>query len=179
MVLEASKRTPHIVSFFDSLTVIVNEVNKLKQSSETEAPLSAESSLVKGIQVSDLIAAHTSKRAWACSGSSFSCNNGEVLVVLGDAASGKSRLLTAIAESSLTPPRRSRSTTQARGLVSIDGVDVTMWNEVQLKRKVGVLLNDIRTLADTAQLYSGLSLETILDPLDTKDVSMTCSHADN
>ena len=113
-----------------------------------------------------------SKRAWACRGSSFSCNNGEVVVVLGDDA-GKSQLLTAIAESSLVPPKHSRSVTLARGHISIGGVDVTKWDKVQLKRKVGILLNDLGTLADTAQLFSGLMLEAILEPYDTGAVSMT------
>jgi len=170
-VIESSKGNAPVVSFLNSLAVTVDEINRLKQNPKADLRMSANSSSSKGILVSDLWAAHTSKRAWACRGSSISCNPNEVVVVLGDDASGKSRLLTAIGETIMLPLRRSRSTTLARGTVSIGGVDVTKWDKMQLKQKVGILLNDIRTLADTSHLFSGLTLKEILEPINTKAVS--------
>jgi len=173
-VIDLSRGNLLVVSFLDSLAVTVDEINRLKQNHgnpKADLQMSANSSASKGILVSDLWAAHTSRRAWACRGSSISCNNGEVVVVLGDDASGKSRLLTAIGETIMLPPRRSRSTTQARGFVSIGGVDVTKWDRAELKQKVGILLNDW-TLADTSHLFSGLTLKDILEPISMKAASL-------
>ena len=95
----------------------------------------------------------------------MTCNSGEVVLILGDDSSGKTRLLTAISETIVTPPKRSRSTTLARGKVIVGGLDTTKWEKSQLKRKVGILLNDARTLADVSHLYSGVRLATILQPI--------------
>ena len=103
-------------------------------------------------------------RAWACRGAQLSCQNGEVCLVLGDDSSGKSRLLTALAESIVLPPSNSRSTVFVRGQVHIGGVDVTRWDRRRLKRSLGLVLNDVRTLSDMAQLLSGCTLEEILNP---------------
>jgi ABC-type multidrug transport system fused ATPase/permease subunit len=104
-------------------------------------------------------------RAWACRGANFACKSGEVVLVLGDESSGKTRLLTAISEAIVTPPKRSRSTTLARGKINIGGLDTTKWEKSQLKRKVGILLNDARTLADISQFHSGSTLANILQPM--------------
>lgn len=104
-------------------------------------------------------------RAWACRGANLTCQSGEVVLILGDDSSGKSRLLTAISEAIITPPKSSRTTILARGKVSIGGLDTTKWDKSRIKRKVGILLNDARTLGDVSQFYSGSTLAEILQPV--------------
>jgi len=118
------------------------------------------------LAVRDLWAAHTTKRAWAVRGASLECRNGEVLAVLGDDSSGKTRLLTTIAESLITPPKRSCTTNKVRGLVAIGGLDASKWDKQSLKRRLGILLSDVCTLGDTASIFSGCTLEEILEPVD-------------
>jgi ABC-type multidrug transport system fused ATPase/permease subunit len=102
---------------------------------------------------------------WACKGISLVGRRGEIVLVLGDEASGKSRLLTALGESILNIPTISRSTQTMRGSIHINGIDVNDWHPIQLQQGVGVLINDIRTLSDFSQLLSGLTLYEILDPI--------------
>ena len=102
--------------------------------------------------------------AWASRGANLACKSGEVTLILGDDSCGKTRLLTAISEVILTPPKSSRSTVLARGKVSIGGLDTTKWEKSRIKRKVSVMLNDARTLADMSQYYSGSTVTEILQP---------------
>ena len=90
---------------------------------------------------------------------------------MGDDASGKTRLVTAIAEIIAVPPKIARTTTLAKGSISVGGVDVMKWDRAQLKRKVGIFLNDVRSLADFAQLSSGMTLEDILKPIQSSGKS--------
>ena len=103
-------------------------------------------------------------RAWACRGINISCKAGEVVVILGEESSGKTRLLTAVAELLAAPPKGSRTTTIARGNISVGGVEFSKWNKSELKRKTGLILNDARTLSDISQLHSGSKLRDILRP---------------
>jgi len=176
-VLESSRDNLHVAFFLEKLEAVIDEVNRSKHNPKAEIQLSPASLSSKGITVCDLWAAYASRRAWACRGSNLSCANGEVVAILGDDSCGKSRLLTTIGETIILPPRNSRSTTIARGSVSIGGVNIVKWNKEQLKRRVGVLLNDVRTSADTSQLFSGLSLEKILEPIDTKPISPVAQEA--
>jgi len=123
-------------------------------------------SATAGLVVKDLWAAHTTKRAWAVRGANFQCKNGEILVILGDDGAGKTRMLTTIAETLIAPPRRSLTSNKVRGFVGIGGVESSKWDKSVLKRRMGVLLSDVRSVADTANLCSGWSLEEILEPVD-------------
>ena len=72
--------------------------------------------------------------------------------------------MTAVAESIVSPPKQALTAQIQRGNVSVGGIDVTQWDRNELKKRVGLFLSDIRTLANTADLWSGLSLEEILEP---------------
>jgi ABC-type protease/lipase transport system fused ATPase/permease subunit len=85
-------------------------------------------------------------------------------MILGSDGSGKSRLLTAIAEHVLVPPKQARTTTHVRGSVTVSGVALAKWDTHQLQKRVGVLLNDVRTISDYASLMAGCTLEEILEP---------------
>ena len=161
-----SNAGPPAISFLSSLDGTVNEVLMSQQPSQMNLQLAASISPTKGLTVTDLWAAHTAKRAWAVRGAHLTCRNGEVVVILGDDSAGKSRLLTAISEAIVAPPRRALSTTKVRGTISVGGLDVSKWDRDQLKKRVGLVLNDVRTVSDTAELVSGLTLEEILEPMD-------------
>jgi ABC-type multidrug transport system fused ATPase/permease subunit len=120
--------------------------------------------LTKGIEVSDLWAAHSGKRAWACRDINITCKAGEVVVVLGEESSGKTKLLTTVAEMVVSPPQIAKTTNVARGKVSIGGVNVQNWNQKQLRGKVGIFLNDAKTLDCMSQLHSRQMLKEILRP---------------
>mmetsp|Transcript_5349 Transcript_5349/g.9282 ORF Transcript_5349/g.9282 Transcript_5349/m.9282 type:complete len:242 (-) Transcript_5349:24-749(-) len=66
----------------------------------------------------------------------------------------------------MIPPRNSRSTNKVRGTVSLGGVEVSRWDSTLLKKRIGLVLNDVRTITDTAEFLSGLTIEEILDPMD-------------
>jgi len=153
-----------VASFLGLLSGTADDITKSNQSPDADLQLTATTSGSKGISVTDFWAAHAARRAWACRGAQLSCQNGEVCLVLGDDGSGKSRLLTALAESILAPPSNSRSTVYVRGQVHIGGVDVTRWERRRLKRSLGLVLNDVRTLSDMSQLFSGCTLEEVLNP---------------
>ena len=119
-----------------------------------------------GISVRDLWAAHAAKRAWAIRGANLQCKNGEILAVLGEDGNGKTRLLTTLAESLTFPPKRSTTTNKVRGLIAIGGLDVAKWDRKMLKRRLGILLSDVRMVADSASLFSGWTMEEILEPVD-------------
>lgn len=117
-----------------------------------------------GLEVRDLWASHSSKRAWALKGATISCKNGEVLAIIGDDGSAKTRLLVAIVESIVTPYKASKSLQIARGSISISGMDVKKWERHHLMARLGIFLKDVNSLGSAARLLSGMSLEEILDP---------------
>ena len=143
---------------------IAYTVREIETTSRQGNPNSSPSSLTKGIEISDLWAAHSGKRAWACRGINFSCKAGEVVVVLGEECSGKTKLLTTIAEMVVSPPQIAKTTNIARGKVSIGGVDVQNWNQTQLRGKVGIFLNNAKTLDCMSELHSRQMLKDILRP---------------
>ncbi len=162
--IESSNLRPYVQNFVKVLSEVVQEVSG---SQKRQEPLLGTSiSPTVGLSVRDLWAAHTSKRAWAVRGASFDCHNGEIVAILGDDGEGKSRLLTAIAEALVNPAKRSLTTTKVRGSVSIGGLDSMKWDRDQLKKRLGLFLNDVRTIADNAEFMSGFTLEEILEPMD-------------
>ena len=154
-------------TFFSKLATTVNELQKLATESSAGADFQAmlTASPTRGITVSDLWVAHSSRRAWAVKGANIQCQNGEVVLIIGADGSGKSRLLTAIAEHIFTPPKSARTTTYARGSVSVAGVELAKWDRKELQKRVGVFLNDVRTVSDFASLLAGCTLEEILEPV--------------
>ncbi|KAI2506366.1 abc transporter atp-binding protein [Fragilaria crotonensis] len=153
-----------LYNFVKVLNEVVEEVSGSQK--RPEPLLGTSISPTIGLSVRDLWAAHTSKRAWAVRGASFDCHNGEIVAILGDDGEGKSRLLTAIAEALVNPAKRSLTTTKVRGSVSICGLDSMKWDRDQLKKRLGLFLNDVRTIADNAEFMSGFTLEEILEPMD-------------
>jgi ABC-type multidrug transport system fused ATPase/permease subunit len=157
-----------LMEFISSLGNTVDELfqstSVVKRTSSQHTASMAAYSPKKGISVTDLWAAHSAKRAWAVQGANFKCKSGELVLILGDEGSGKTRLLTAIAELLLEPPKRARSTTLVRGKVHVGGVDSLEWDRSQLRHYIGVVLNDVGCVAKAADLVSGSSLEDILDP---------------
>ena len=153
--------------FFQKLVEAVAELRKLASESSSGADFQAmlTASPTKGITVSDLWAAHSSRKAWAIKGANIQCQNGEVCIIIGADGSGKTRLLTAIAEHMFPPPKSARTTTHVRGSINLSGVDASKWDRNQLKKRVGVLLNDVRTVSDYASLMAGCTLEEILEPV--------------
>lgn len=95
----------------------------------------------------------------------MSCKSGEVILILGEDSSGKSRLLTAISEAIVSPPKSSRTTIIARGKILVGDVDTIKWDKSRIKRKVGIFINDARTIADISQYFSGSTLSDILQPI--------------
>jgi len=164
--IDASSAKRKIVRFLSDFVGSVNERTKLLKSPPANLQVLASISSTAGIGVHDLWAAHSVRRAWGVRGANFLCRNGEVLVVLGEDGAGRSRLLTTLAESILVPPKRAQTSTKVRGAVSIGGVDVGKWDPNQLRKRVGIMLHDVRTTSDLAQALSGLTLEEILDPND-------------
>ena len=164
-VIEYSSLRPIVNLFSQQLKLVTDEIRS-RNSRQADIQFTASVSPTAGIAVKDLWAAHTTKRAWAVRGANLECKNGEVLVVLGDDGSGKSRLLTSLAESMVAPPKRALSANQVRGTVSVGGVDVSKWDRSLLKRRLGLWLTDVRTVADMANTVSGNSLEEILEPID-------------
>jgi ABC-type uncharacterized transport system ATPase subunit len=158
------KLTSSVDSFLGLLSATAAELSMSNQAPQGDLQLAAQASPDKGISITDFWAAHAQRRAWACRGAQLFCKSGEVCLVLGDDGSGKSRLLTALAEALVSPPAKSRSTVFVRGQINIGGVDATRWDKKRLKRNLALVLNDVRTLSDTAELFSGLTLQEILDP---------------
>jgi ABC-type multidrug transport system fused ATPase/permease subunit len=153
-----------VIGFLSSLASAIEERSRLVNAPPPNLQWHAAVSSAAGVVVKDLWAAHTTKKAWAVRGANLSCRNGEILVVLGDDAAGKSRLMTTLAEAMCGPPRRALTTTRVRGSISIGGLDVAKWDNRQLQKRVGVILHDVRTLSDFAQILSSLTLDEILDP---------------
>lgn len=156
-----------VSSFFGKLLNVVNEVQKLaaeaSSGADLQAMLTARSD--KGIKVTDLWASHSTRRAWATKGANLQCRNGEVVLIIGADGSGKTRLLTTIAEHVFAPPAEARTTTYVRGEINVAGVPLSKWDRNQLQKRVGVFLNDVRTDCDYASLYSGCTLDEIIEPV--------------
>ena len=163
--IESVDSRSSLLGFLALLSDTVNEINNYRNP-QSDIQFAASVSPTAGLTVSDLWAAHTTKRAWAVRGASLSCKNGEVLVLLGDDGSGKTRLLTAIAEAMLNPPKRALTSNKVRGSVALGGLDISKWDRNVVKRRLGLLLSDVRTVSDIANLVSGLTLEEILEPID-------------
>lgn len=159
--IDSSRYLSQIAPF---LKVLSNTVQEVEASNIQSSRMTQVSSPSKGIVISDLWAAHKSKRSWACRGINVSCKPGEVVLILGEESSGKTKLLTVIGETLASPPNLSKTTTLARGNISVGGVDAQKWNSPELKGKIGIMLNDVRTLSDMSQLHSGMSLEDVLTP---------------
>jgi len=168
-VVESGDVRPEIIYFLKSLAQASEEYTQQQQATPRLTPGSFNPTA--GISVKDFWAAHIFKRAWAVRGAHLNCRNGEVLVLLGDDGAGKTRLLTALAESIISPPKQALTSTKVKGDVAIGGIDVTQWDRTELKKRVGLFLNDIRTLANRAEMWSGMSLEEILEPGDGLKVS--------
>lgn len=162
-LVESSNLRPDVLGFLKSLSQATEELSPQKMAPQ---PLRSGANPTAGLMVKNFWAAHVVKRAWAVRGANLFCRNGEVLLLLGDDGAGKSRLLTAVAESIVSPPKQALTSQIQRGNVFVGGIDVTQWDRNELKKRVGLFLNDIRTLAKTADLWSGLSLEEILEPGD-------------
>lgn len=171
-VVSFSQKRATVKSF---LSLLANTLEEIKETNrrQTDIQFMASVSPTAGLVVKDLWAAHTTKRAWAVRGANLQCKNGEILAVLGDDGTGKTRMLTTIAESLISPPRRSLTSNKVRGVVAIGGVESSKWDKTVLKRRLGVLLSDVRTVADTASLYSGWTMEEILEPVDGLRVRST------
>lgn len=165
-VVHTNETKRAVAAFLGSLAGAVKERTEALRAPPVNLQLQASVSPTAGLVVKDLWAAHTTKRAWAIRGANIACRNGEVLVILGDDGSSKTRLLTTLAESMLSPPKRTLSTNRVRGSVTFGNLDVVKWDKIQLKRRTGILLNDVRTASDTAQVLSGLTLEEVLEPAD-------------
>jgi ABC-type multidrug transport system fused ATPase/permease subunit len=155
-----------ISGFVNTLVSSVEDRKRVLLAPPSNLQVQASISPTAGLQVRDLWASHASRRAWAVRGANLHCKNGEVLALLGDDAAGKTRLMTCIAECIVLPPRRVLSAVKVRGSISVGGLDVTKWESNQLRKRVGILLNDVRSVGDTAQILTGLSMEEILDPRD-------------
>ena len=147
---------------------LVSTQEEVEKSNKSNAAFHAMGSVNPnaGIAVRDLWSAHATKRSWAIRGANFQCKNGEILAVLGEDGNGKTRLLTTVAESLIFPPKRTATTNKVRGLIAIGGLDVAKWDRKMLKRRLGVFLSDVRMVADSASLFSGWTMEEILEPVD-------------
>lgn len=133
--------------------------------SGSDFKLKTMASPTKGIMVSDLWTAHTAKRAWATQGVSFYCKAGEVVLILGEDGMGKTRLMTSIAEIIFSPPSSARSSTLVRGTVNIAGIDLLKHTGYKSHREqVGIMLNTVNSMSNSANVLSGCTLEEILEP---------------
>jgi ABC-type multidrug transport system fused ATPase/permease subunit len=160
--------TYHVSSVKKFLQDLVETKEEMQESNkrQVDVQVMASVSASAGLTVRDLWAAHTTKRAWAVRGASLQCKNGEVLAVLGDDGEGKTRLLTSLAETLMFPPKRSLTTNKVRGYIAVGGLEASKWDRRMLKRRLGVLLSDVRMTADSASLFSGWTMEEILEPVD-------------
>ncbi|KAL3785901.1 hypothetical protein ACHAWO_006710 [Cyclotella atomus] len=162
-----------LTQFFQTLASIIGEIQKLASTSASNSDFQAmlTASPTQGLDVKDFWAAHSTRKAWAIKGANVKSRNGEVVLVIGAGGSGKSRLLTSISEHIFSPPKSARTTTYARGTISLAGVDLTKWDRAQLQRRVGVWLHDVRTVSDYASLVTGCTLEEILEPVSDSQMN--------
>eukprot|EP00797_Seminavis_robusta_P030531 Sro63_g036010.2 (988) ;mRNA; f:114227-117190 len=167
-VVQSRDLHPDIPTFLAALAQAWSEMNNQPVSSR---PLHGSVNPAAGLVVKDLWSAHVFKRAWAVRGAQLSCRNGEVLVILGDDGAGKSRLLTTLAESLVSPPKQSLTATKVRGNIFVGGIDVAQWDKSLLRKRLGLCLTDVTSLALRASMWSGLSLEEIMEPGDRMKIT--------
>lgn len=161
---DVSKTALGIVPFFNKLRGAVGEIKQLKSLENPDFQAMATASPVKGLHVENLWAAHSVKRAWAVKGVNLLVKGGEILLLMGEDGSGKTRLLTSIAELQINPTKIAKTTIPVKGKVSVGGLDVQKWDRDVLQSKLGLVLSDVSSNSDSAKLYSGMSIEEILDP---------------
>lgn len=152
-----------IMGFVTALASVADERKKLLAAPPSNLQMQSVSPTA-GVTVRDLWASHVTKRAWAVRGANLSCRSGEILALLGDDGAGKTRLITVLAESMVSPSRRALSAQRVRGSVAVGGLDVSKWDSRQLRRRLGISVHDVRSVIDTAHILTGLSLDEILDP---------------
>ena len=174
--VEASFSKSRIARFLSDFSSAAKERTRQMAAPAANLQLQASISPTAGVMVRDLWTAHSIRRAWAVQGANLMCRGGEVVVVLGDDGSGKSRLLTALSEAIVSPAKEAQTVVRVRGTVHMGGLDVSKWDPNQLRKRVGLMLNDVRTVSDLAQAFSGLTLEEILEPHDAWH-SLNASHA--
>ena len=160
----SSTRKLDVSRFVHDLAAAVDEVSSSNRAGMSK--LGTSMSPLNGLSVKDLWSAHTAKRAWSVRGANLECPAGQVLVILGEEGSGKTRMLTSVAEAIVSPAKRSLTSTKVRGVVSVGGLDATKWDRSELKKRLGLFLNDVRTISDNAEFMSGFTLEEILEPMD-------------
>ncbi|GAX25224.1 hypothetical protein FisN_5Lh308 [Fistulifera solaris] len=153
-----------VAGFVMSLRKATNERLSQLNAPPANLPQQVAISPSAGLEVKDLWAAHTTKRAWAVRGVSLECRSGNVLLILGDDSAGKSRLLTTLAETIARPPPQALTTTRVRGSIRVAGIEVNQWDDKLLQKRVWPVLHDVRSMSDFAQVLSGMSLEEILEP---------------
>eukprot|EP00536_Pseudo-nitzschia_multiseries_P002735 jgi/Psemu1/317964/estExt_fgenesh1_pm.C_370012 len=164
-VIESVNDTSVVKNFQSDLVSTKHEIEESHKNS-ADFQFMGSVSPSAGIVVRDLWAAHATKRAWAVRGANLHCKNGEILAILGEDGNGKTRLLTTLAENLTFPPKRTTTTNKVRGLISVGGLEISKWNRKMLKRRLGILLSDVRVIADSASLFSGWTMEEILEPVD-------------
>jgi ABC-type multidrug transport system fused ATPase/permease subunit len=166
-VVRAKGIETSIAGYVNSIRDALNERTRQLEAPTLNLQVQASISPTLGLGVRDLWASHTTKRAWAVRGANLECRSGEVLLILGDEGSGRSRLLTTLSEAVLSPHRGASTVSRInRGSISLGGLDISKWDGNSLRRRAGVVLNDVRTCSDMAMVLSGLTMEEILDPTD-------------
>ena len=168
---DASRTALGSVPFFIKLNEVVSEIKILKSLEKPDFQAMATASPIKGLRLDNVWAAHATKRAWAVKGVNLNVKGGEVLLLIGEDGSGKSRLLTVISELLMNIPKNAKTTIPVKGKVSVGGLDVQMWDRDILRSKLGLVLSDVSSTSDTAKIYSGMSIDEILDPTNGSDTS--------
>jgi ABC-type multidrug transport system fused ATPase/permease subunit len=167
MVVRAKGIEASIAGYVNSIRDAISERTRQLEAPASNLQVQASMSPTAGLGVRDLWAAHTTKRAWAVRGANLDCGSGEILLILGDEGSGRSRLLTTLSEAVLSPHRGAATVSRIkRGSISLGGLDISKWDGNSLRKRAGVVLNDVRTCSDMAMVLSGLTMEEILDPTD-------------
>ncbi|GKY95502.1 hypothetical protein MPSEU_000511900 [Mayamaea pseudoterrestris] len=163
----AKEAEAYIATFIAKIRNAVQSRNHEKES-QRNLELQAAINPLAGLTVKDLWAAHATRRAWAVRGISLDVQNSEIVVLFGEGGSGKTRLLTTLAEAMVDPPREALSATRVRGTTIVCGVETSKWDKRLLRRRLGLLLNDVQTLSAVSKAFSGMSIEEILEPTSLK-----------
>lgn len=158
----------HIAAFIETVSKAV-QCRVHEKEAQPSLELQAAINPNAGLEVRDLWAAHTIRRAWAVRGATFEVSSSEIVLLLGEGGAGKTRLLTTLAEAVLDPPREALSTTRVRGTISVCGVEAKGKHPPsRVRRRLGLLLNDVQTLSAVSKAMSGMSIEEILEPSSNK-----------
>ena len=168
---KAIESTTHLSStayavnpLFRKLKLAAAEIKSNESSNKANMQAMAASSPLNGLLVENLWAANSVKRSWAVKGVNFACKGGEIVMLLGEDGCGKSRLLTTLAEVQMNLLKSAKSVIPVRGSVSVGGLNIEHWDKDELKSRLGLVLSDVSSLSNIAKLYSGQTLEEILDP---------------